>query len=229
MPDMSLLKKELLNTLMEKGAGLSGIGDLSQIVSGDMKTGISVAVPLPRHIVRDLETAPTEEYYNAYHSLNTLLDKIVLAGAAFLENRGYKACANTTEAVKQNDSWETPLPHKTVATRAGLGWIGKSCLLVTRKYGSAVRLSSFITDAPLPCDPPIDQCQCGTCRTCVVSCPAHALTGHPWAPGSSREDLFRREVCYQTQIERMKKHTGIEADLCGLCFAVCPYTKRWLG
>ena len=44
---------------------------------------------------------------------------------------------------------QTALPHKTIATRAGIGWIGKSALLVTAKYGSAIRLSSILTDTPI--------------------------------------------------------------------------------
>ena len=85
-----------------------------------------------------------------------MLDNIVSCGAEFLLENGYQAYANTTKAVKQDDNWCTPLPHKTVATRAGLGWIGKNCLLVTKEYGSAVRLSSLLTDAPLPAGTPDD-------------------------------------------------------------------------
>lgn len=229
MTDLSLLKKELFLLLEEKGAKLVGVGDLSGITKNDMKTGISVAVPLPKQIVQDLKIAPTQEYYNAYHSLNDLLDKIVSSGADFLNKKGYKAYANTTKAAKQNEEWITPLPHKTVATRAGLGWIGKSCLLVTKKYGSAIRLSSFITNAPLPFDSPVNQCQCGTCNICVKNCPGNALTGNLWNTNTTREELLNKEICYQTQIHRMKKSTGIEADLCGLCFAICPYTQRWLN
>lgn len=229
MDDMSLLKKELFLTLKEKGAKLVGVGNLSGIVDSDMHTGICVAIPLPRQIVQDLQIAPTQEYYHAYHSLNSILDEIVLSGSEFLNRKGYKAYANTTKAVKQNEEWRTPLPHKTVATRAGLGWVGKSCLLVTKKYGSAIRLSSLITNAPLPCDSPITQSQCGTCNICVQKCPGKALTGKLWTPDTAREELFHREICYQTQLQRMKSATGIEADLCGLCFAVCPYTQQWLN
>ena len=229
MSDISLLKKELFSLLKEKGAKLTGVADLSGVVDGNMKTGVSVAVPVPRHIVQDLKTAPTKEYYNAYHSLNARLDEIVSCGAEFLIKNGFNAYANTTKTVKQNEEWRTPLPHKTVATRAGLGWIGKSCLLVTKEYGSAIRLSSLVTDAPLPFDLPVTKSQCGTCDICVKSCPAKALTGHLWNPETKREELFHREICYSTQLQRMKESTGIEADLCGLCFAVCPYTQKWLN
>ena len=228
MQDMELLKAELFSVLEKAGAKLIGIADLRGIVKGDMQTGISVAVPVPQHIVRDLQTAPTKEYYDAYYFLNAQLDEIVTKGAAFLRGKGYQAQANTTKAVKINEEWCTPLPHKTVATRAGLGWIGKNCLLVTRKYGSALRLSSLCTDAPLPFAVPVTESQCGACTVCVRSCPAKALTGERWMPETSREALFHKEACKKTQIQRMQQATGIETDLCGLCFAVCPYTQKYL-
>lgn len=128
----------------------------------------------------------------------------------------------------QDDGWSTPLPHKTVATRAGLGWVGKSCLLVTRAYGSAVRLSSLVTDAPLPWDTPVEESQCKGCSLCVQRCPGQALTGATWRPGLPREVLLRKEICQETQLRRMKAATGIDTDLCGLCFAVCPNTQRYL-
>lgn len=228
MLDVSLLKEQLFCLLGEKGAKLIGVGDLSGIVKGSMKTGISAAVPVPKHIVRDLQTAPTKEYYDAYHSLNAQLDEIVTSGAEFLTEHGYHAQANTTKVVVTNEDWRTPLPHKTVAARAGLGWIGKSCLLVTREYGSAIRLSSILTDAPLPFDPPVTQSHCGGCSICVDRCPAKALTGALWTPGTKREAIFHKEECKKMQIQRMKQATGIETDLCGLCFAVCPYTQKYL-
>ena len=55
----------------------------------------------------------------------------------------------TVLATKEYGIFRTVMPHKTVAVHAGLGWIGKSALFVTEKYGSAVRLTSVLTDAPL--------------------------------------------------------------------------------
>lgn len=223
------LKRDLFSVLAEAGAKLMGVADLTGIVQGELRTGVSVAVPVPRHIVADLQTAPTKEYYDAYHALNARLDAIVSRGASFLQENGYRAQANTTKTVQQDSSWRTPLPHKTVATRAGLGWIGKSCLLVTPAYGSAIRLSSLLTDAPLPAEKPVDESRCGACTVCVRACPAGALTGVLWNTKTDREALFHREACKAMQIRRMREATGIETDLCGLCFAVCPYTQRYLN
>lgn len=222
------LREELFQLLKDRGAALAGVGDLTGLVEDACTVGVSVAVPLPGHVVRDLQTAPTEEYHRLYHALNTQLDEITEAGATFLRAQGYQARANTTAAVRMDERWRTPLPHKTVATRAGLGWIGKNCLLVTEAYGGAIRLSSLVTDAPLPVAAPTTESRCGSCDACVRSCPAGALTGQTWRAGMEREALFQREICKKTQEERMFRATGIRTDLCGLCFAVCPHTQRYL-
>ena len=91
-----------------------------------------------------------------------------------------------------------------------------------------MRLSSLLTDAPLPFDEPVEKSRCGGCRVCVERCPARAFTGATWTPGIEREKLFDWKRCYPEQLRRMKQATGIETDLCGLCFAVCPYTQRYL-
>lgn len=222
------LTADIKNFLRRRGADLVGIGDLGGVEGCDFKTGIAVAVVLPRHIITGLQKAPTEEYYHVYHSLNQKLNEIVSAGEDFLKERGYEAYAQTTERVKPAPSKISRLPHKTVATRAGLGWIGKNCLLVTPQYGSGVRISSLLTNAPLQSGAPIDRSRCGACSLCVRLCPAQALKGALWTAGVEREAILDIEECYKKQVEIMSKNTGIETDLCGKCFAVCAYTRRYL-
>lgn len=219
------LTNELKSFLHNQGAALVGIGDLRDADGSAWPIGVSVAVPLPKKVIADLHTAPTEEYYHLYHSLNHQLNEIVLAGEAFLKQKGCDAWAQSTQRVHINDQHVSPLPHKTVAVQAGLGWIGRNCLLVTPEYGSAIRLSSLLTNAPLICDTPIHESRCGACRLCVQHCPAQALTGALWQPGMNRTELLDAEKCYQKQLEIMENATGIRTDLCGKCFAVCPYTN----
>ena len=223
-----MLDDELKAVLEANGAKLVGYGDMQDVPNCKYRYGVSVAINVPVHILKQLLEGPTKEYYEMYHELNSQLDEIIQAGVTYLQEQGYHAYGQTTDVVKKDEHWQTPVPHKTVATRAGLGWIGKSCLLVTPQYGSAIRLSSLLTDAPLTCQAPIDQSRCGACQVCVKACPAGALKGTLWNKDIDRHEIFDREKCKKKQTEIMKARTGIETDLCGQCFAVCPHTRKYL-
>lgn len=223
------LSEELEQILKDAGAALVGYGDMRGLETSGYPFGAAVAVPVPVPIVEGITDGPTKEYYDMYYELNARLDHIVTCGEQFLKGRGYRALAQTTSVVKTDPQWRSPLPHKTVATRAGLGWIGKNCLLVTDRYGSAIRLSSLLTDAPLKTGAPVNDSRCGGCRICADACPAQALKGTLWKAGMEREQLLDRTACKKKQVELMLSRTGIEQDLCGKCFAVCPYTRSYLA
>ena len=227
--DKNMLGKQLEEVLRRSGAALVGYADMEGRNPFGYPVGVAVAVPVPKDIVVGIEDGPTLEYREMYGILNRKLNHIVTEGVNFLQEKGYRAYAQTTDVVNLNDNWESPLPHKTVATRAGLGWIGKSCILVTPEYGSSVRISSLMTDAPLVCAEPVTQSRCGKCIVCVEACPGHALKGTLWEAGMPREKILDKDACYKAQVEVMKARTGIETDLCGKCFVVCPYTRKRLN
>jgi epoxyqueuosine reductase QueG len=130
--------------------------------------------------------------------------------------------------VQSETDYTTKLPHKTVATRAGLGWIGKSALLVTKEYGSMVRISSILTDAPLKTAKSINTSKCGNCEACKSACPAQAISGKLWSINTYRDEFYNAELCRKTARERAVKGFGIEITQCGKCIYVCPYTQRYL-
>ena len=222
-----MLWEDLQSCMKELGAELIGGADLRGIAGIRYSYGIAVAVPIPTYVLEDIQDGPTRSYLEAYHDLNAKLNAIVTAGEIWLQTRGYEAWAQTTDRVQRQENWTTPLPHKTVATRAGLGWIGKNCLLVTREFGPAVRLSSLLTNAPIPCGKPIPQSLCGNCQICRNACPAGALTGALWHVGMEREQLFKPQPCKQMQHLLMEQRTGLKEGLCGQCFVVCPYTRQY--
>ncbi|MDO5110693.1 MAG: epoxyqueuosine reductase [Clostridia bacterium] len=221
--------EELTVVLQDAGAVLVGIADMSMIEGCGYSRGVAVAVPVPASIVESLKTAPTLAYYHTYDKLNRKLDEIVTAGEIFLTNHGYRAMARTkaVAAIDANDC--TTLPHKTVATLAGLGWIGKSNLLVTPRYGSAVRISALLTDAPLETNAPILESQCGACALCVHACPAQALKDTIWHAGMERESIVDVKRCKASMLQITEREFGIRTDICGKCFAVCAYTQKYLN
>jgi epoxyqueuosine reductase len=226
------LQKELRKLLQREGAVLVGFADLKQVADAVLPVGISVGIPLPVQIVEMVKKYPTQAYYDTYLAYNHQLDHIVSAGESFLRKNGFSAFANTSSVVKKDKNYRTPLPHKTVATLAGLGWIGKSCLLVTPEFGSAVRISSLLTDAPFVCGNPITESRCGSCSICVQQCPGKALKGTLWKPGVEREAILDVNQCIKTCDKKVREHIGqneeIHDRICGKCFAVCAVTQKYL-
>ena len=229
---MQDITKALEALLREAGAAKVGFGRLDS-VPGELRrhlpVGVSVAVLIPGHVVRDIARMPTMEYHEQYGILNQRLDDIVTVGETFLRELGYQAVANTREAVREGmTEFATILPHKTVATRAGVGWIGKCALLVTAEYGSMIRLSSLLTDAPLETGEPINESKCGACTVCKDGCPAGAVSGKLWHISMPRDEFWDAGRCKETALMRSFESYGIKETLCGKCIAICPYTKRYL-
>lgn len=225
------LNKRLKEELIEKGADLVGFADLKEIEESNresMRFGISVAVALSPRVIEGIKDGPTLEYFNEYNRVNNLLEDIVTHASNLIKSYGYKAIPNTEENMKINrHTLSTLLPKKTVATRAGLGWIGKSALLITKEYGSAVRISSVLTEAELDVGIPKDESECGACTICTDICPAKAIKGVNWNTKLERDDLCNPYECRRTARERSKK-AGLAHSLCGLCILECPWTKKYL-
>ena len=223
------LTEELKEYLYGQGAELVGFADLPFLTDAGFHKGIAIAVSLPAPVVAELDKGPTRSYFDAYHDLEARLSEIALSGEAFLNRLGYPAFAQTARRTPEDENWCTEIPHKTVATNAGLGWIGKNNLLVTREFGAAIRLVSILTDAPLVCGEPITQSRCGSCTRCADACPAQALRGKTWDVRTSRDEMVDVRACQKKQVEVTKQCTGIETEfLCGKCFAVCPWTQKWM-
>lgn len=70
-----------------------------------------------------------------------------------------------------------PVLDKAWATRAGLGWVGKHSLLISKKHGSFFFLAELIVDLDLEYDQSIPTDHCGSCRRCIDACPTGALHG----------------------------------------------------
>ncbi len=223
--------REFRALLLEQGADLVGFGDLEGISEepSALPRCVSLAVRLPAEIVRGIGEGPTIDYYEAYHSLNARLDALAEFAAAYLKEKGVQAKAQTTTTVVEAAGYRTAMPHKTCATRSGLGWIGKSALLVTPEFGPAVRLSSVLTDASFDeLGAPISSSRCGGCERCKNNCPGSAIHGTLWDTSVKREQLVNVEACRSAARRLALERTGKEITLCGKCIESCPYTQNYL-
>lgn len=229
-----MLTDELKTYLLSGGASLVGFGNLWEIdssVRDNFPFGITIGVGLNPKIISEIGEGPTKAYVEECQRADILLNILGKATDQFLRQRGHKAQPRTITGPEYPDSLTTKLPHKTVATRAGLGWVGKNALLVTGEFGSAIRLGSILTNAELTVGTPIETSRCQDCTTCVDICPAQALSGKHWHVGMKRDSLVDVFTCQKTARELLMRRTGGESTgrtYCGLCIVACPWTKKYL-
>jgi epoxyqueuosine reductase len=224
-------EKDIIQPLLKIGASLVGFADLRELPESarcSMEYAISLAVALDPAVICGIAEGPTPEYYEEYKRTNRLLSQLAKEGARLLVRFGFKAIPlEPTVQDFDKSTLRTTLPHKTVATRAGLGWIGRNDLLITPEYGSAVRLASILTDARLGEGKPINVSRCGTCHECVDACPAKAPSGSAWDVSLDRDDFLDVHTCYRKAKEYAAER-GYGSTICGICITACPWTKKYL-
>jgi epoxyqueuosine reductase len=129
-----------------------------------------------------------------------------------------------------------PVLERGWAAVAGLGFIGKNAMLISRDYGNWLFLAAILTRVELPPDPPVKRrpapggseggvgLLCGKCTRCLDACPTGALP----APGVLDA---RRCVSYQTIENRgiipqeLRRGIGDRVYGCDTCLEVCPWNR----
>jgi epoxyqueuosine reductase len=115
---------------------------------------LTYALPMAPQIMLGIQCGPNQAYADEYVRVNNRINKLAGTLAAELRDRGYRACALAASERTDLINLAGDFPHKTAATQAGLGWIGRHCQLVTWKFGPWVRLGTVFTDIELPGGPP---------------------------------------------------------------------------
>ncbi|PIK88184.1 MULTISPECIES: tRNA epoxyqueuosine(34) reductase QueG [unclassified Synechococcus] len=119
-----------------------------------------------------------------------------------------------------------PVAEKPWAMQAGLGWIGKNGLLLTREYGSWVFLGVILTTLPLIPDRP-HTAHCGTCSRCLEACPTQAIVS-PGVVDSRRCIAYHTLESHAEQIPAeiaQNLHNWVAG--CDICQEVCPWNQRF--
>jgi len=122
-----------------------------------------------------------------------------------------------------------PVLERELAQRAGLGWHGRSTMLVNPKRGSYFFIGSLLTELELPVDAPFARDHCGTCTSCVSACPTGALLGRD-QNGAPVMDATRC-ISYLTIENRgaipreLRPLIGNRIFGCDICQEVCPWNS----
>ena len=120
-----------------------------------------------------------------------------------------------------------PLVERSLAERAGVGWIGKNTCVLNQGLGSWLLLAVIVTSLPIGDDVEIVEAadRCGSCTRCIDACPTGALIGE-------REMDASRCIAYLTIekkgliAEDLRESMGRQVFGCDICQDVCPWNRR---
>lgn len=221
--------------IADLGADLVGVADTA--LFEDLQTdpadllapyprAVSIAVSLPRAVFAPIVTQPTRIYSSVYQTANRLLDEIAFKASKLLQTDGYMSLPIPASQVLDKKRWHSAISHKAVARMAGLGWQGKNLLLITRQYGSRIRLVTILTRAPLEPDAPV-QNQCGKCTQCQDACPVGAIKGINTSDHyASRNEALYFDRCVEKLTVEFAALPDIGAPICGICINACPFGQK---
>ena len=227
-----MFEKIIRSHLAPKEDFILGFADLEGIIPesfGDFTYGVSIGKRLNDKIVDSAKRGPTLEYYLHSNQTNAELAELThkisrdlkILKVEILEIPPTVADEETNNKYYQTLSLE--FSHKIVGTRAGLGWIGKTDLFVSKKFGTRVKLVSMLTKSPLgKIAKPIEKSYCESCNLCLIKCPAKAANGIPWDITIKRDVYFNARKCRDMCEKMGKERLKMDVRICGICVAVCP-------
>ena len=229
------LRGKLESLAKEMGATYFGIADLAPARQQISEQGGEFLTQFPRAVshgfvladgtvntlVHHKNIAAMSNYwYYVYQIVNPHIDSISLMLAQSLDRAGFQAFVVPSSQTVDRTRLTGVFSHKLGAHLAGLGWIGRSALLVTPEHGPRVRWGTVLTDAPLEAGTPMDE-MCRDCDACVKGCPAHAFTGQAFDKPRPRSEIFAAEACDNYLSKREAQHRA-----CGMCVYICPFGKN---
>lgn len=212
--------------LISLGASKVGFADVNGLASEfvDLPNAISIVLKIPKETIQLVKDESYGEYWASFHKQIDKLTEISLKGEEYIKNLGYNAFGLTmTRNECDMKKLLSILPYKTMATKSGLGWIGRSALFVTPEYGSAVALGGILTDMPLDFGTPITDSECDECTNCQEACPVDAINPQKWNDRLSRKDIIDIETCSEYIIGQYKAGLG-----CTKCMSECKLTQEYL-
>lgn len=192
-----------------------------EILMGHAKTIISVALAYPTRIKKEeidkLERVPRGQFSRSswgtdyHHILNEKMNQLI----ALIKQKG-----NELEFMPMVDTGA--LIDVAVARRAGLGWVGRNGLLITKEFGSFVYLGEIITNIELEPDAPTNE-GCIDCMKCIKACPTNALLGDGRMNGKKCLSYVTQAKGVMPPLYRKKIRNVIYG--CDICQLVCPHNK----
>jgi epoxyqueuosine reductase QueG len=236
IPYLMQVEKIIKKHLPEDEEFIWGYADLTGIIHERFiyrPFALVIGLKMDDRLIDQISEGPTKEYFEYYVRSMDHLDEIAYAIEKDLKTIGFDtevqqaSAPNHILSKNYEETIRSDFSHKMAATNAGFGWIGRTDLLISFKWGPRVWLITILADKPMgPPGNPITESQCGDCKLCVIKCPPHAVTGQKWDTTVDRNNFFDPWKCREYCNKITKERTGYEGPSCGICVNVCPKGKK---
>ncbi|MBN1344332.1 MAG: epoxyqueuosine reductase, partial [Phycisphaerae bacterium] len=215
----------LRGCVLSAGAVVVGVGDLSGLLVEPGERGLCVVAFGMRYPDREIERLPDDVALQAaIGGLAEGAGRVYSAIERFVSDLDRTArCCRIDEVESVFGRMRAALSQKAVAALAGLGWVGRSSLLVTPGHGPRVRLGTLFTDAALGADAPFAANHCGSCRICQDACPVGAVTGEEASFEGLRGFRIDAGRC-RAHVDRNMETLG-RREFRGVCLKECPFGR----
>jgi len=236
------MSNQLIHDIVQRhlnppGKYIYGFANLTGLLPAGFEgysSGISIARKLDDDIIDEITDGPTPAYLHHYEEINHVTLALAESIAGDLNREELGAIAIKPTILTNNSELDTKYPtlrydisHKMVATRAGLGWIGKTDLFISKKFGARIRLISILLNSGVePEVKPINKSRCGSCSICVEICPVKAATGQLWDIHTDRDVFFNAIKCRDQCTEFGRTHLKVDRKICGICVVACPDGRK---
>jgi epoxyqueuosine reductase QueG len=191
--------------LQRKLEGLGAWSDITAVSIGLLYHETEILAIPEGWVNKPPEDSSWNQYARAYAELNRLLNHIAsqLAGrfGGVVEAATVEGWVGQVKHV--NDYFPHCVSHRAFAEAAGVGWRGRSGLVITPEAGPALRFATVFVSQQLSSNNR-DLPGCGNCNACLEVCP-----------------ILRQQEGYRERCRRRLRDLGLEDEVCGICVRVC--------
>lgn len=218
------MKNQIKEYILSLGADVCGVANIDRFVETpagfhptdilpDCKSVIAFGVALPKGLA---QVEPRLIYAHFNYGTCPDVDRIAFKASKEIE-RLYGACAVPLPSDGPYEYWDADklegrglISMKHAAVLAGLGALGKSTLLMNKKYGNLLTLGAILTNLDLESDPIAENICIESCLLCIQNCPSGALDGQRTNQSKCRPNTYGTNA------------RGFEIVNCNKCRTVCP-------